>query len=83
MHRKAALYLLSVLAGLSVVTAGCAREAPPDTVLDGALVTQRAAVVSGTSKVTLCNLPRYTKQSTVRLCGYTTPGSDGTAVTAA
>lgn len=38
--------------------------------------------VSASSKVTACNLPRYTKNPTMNLCGYVTPGSDGGAITA-
>jgi hypothetical protein len=82
MHRKAALFLLSSLVGLSVVAAGCASEEPFDDAAGPELVTQSAAV-KGTSTVTLCNLPRYTQKTTVRLCGYTTPGSDGSAIASA
>ncbi len=82
-HRKAALSLWAFLVGLSVVGAGCVGEEPPPLAAGGEHVTQGAAVVSGTSKVTLCNLARYTRQPTVRLCGYTTPGTDGTAIASA
>ncbi len=51
--------------------------------MEGELVTRGAGVVNGTSKVTLCNLPRYTRQTTVRLCGYVTPGADGSAISSA
>ncbi|XXF75365.1 hypothetical protein P2318_20090 [Myxococcaceae bacterium GXIMD 01537] len=40
-----------------------------------AVVTLRSA-----SKVTLCNLPRYTKQTSLRLCGTALPGLDGTDI---
>ncbi len=45
------------------------------------LATAQVTFVDG-SKVTLCNTPLYTKNPTVRLCGYVTPGSDGGAITA-
>ncbi|XXF80458.1 Ig-like domain-containing protein [Myxococcaceae bacterium GXIMD 01537] len=37
---------------------------------------------SDASKVTACNLPRYTKNPTMNLCGYVTPGKDGGAISA-
>lgn len=83
MCRRAVLYLWTILVGLSVVGAGCAGEEFPTSSADGEHATQRAAVVSGTSKVTLCNLARYTRQTTVRLCGYATPGTDGSAIASA
>jgi cysteine-rich repeat protein len=81
MHRKAPLFLLSFLVGL--VTASCVGEESPTPEAETALVTQGTAIVSGTSNVTLCNLPRYTAQTTVQLCGFTTPGSDGSAIDSA
>jgi cysteine-rich repeat protein len=82
MHRKATRFLVSFLVGLSVVVAGCGGEAPPVAAMGDELATRRAAV-TGTSKVTLCNLPRYTRQTALRLCGYTSPGSDGAPVVSA
>jgi hypothetical protein len=37
--------------------------------------------LSNASKVTPCNQPLYTKNPTLKLCGYATPGSDGGAIT--
>ncbi len=39
--------------------------------------------LSSASKVTPCNLPLYTKNPTLKLCGWTTPGSDGGAIVSA
>ncbi len=81
MHRETKLLFLSFIAGLSVVTQGCAGDASPDS--DAELVTVGATVVNGTSRVTMCNLPLATRQTTVRLCGYATPGSDGSPIASA
>lgn len=55
------------------------------TVSDGVNAPVTATVkltVLASSKVTACNLPRYTKNPSVNLCGYVTPGSDGSPITA-
>ena len=81
MHRETKVLFLSFIAELSVVTQGCAGDASPDS--DSDLVTVGASVVNGMSKVTMCSLPLATRQSTARLCGHVTPGSDGSPVTSA
>ena len=81
MYRQASLLLLSLVVGL--VAGGCVGEELPTAATGRNLATQGAAVVNGASTVTLCNLPRYTAQTTVQLCGFTTPGSDGSAIASA
>ena len=81
MHRETKRLFWSFIVGLSVVTQGCAGDESPDA--DADLVTVGASVVNGTSKVAMCNLPLATRQTTARLCGYVTPGSDGSPIASA
>jgi hypothetical protein len=81
MDQTAKALLLSFIAGLSLVATGCASEESKEFAADGEFATLHVAVVHGASKVAMCNLPRYTRQTIVRLCGYATPGQDASPVT--
>jgi N-acetylneuraminic acid mutarotase len=72
-----------LIAGLSITTTGCTNDEPQDFEGGNASAPLSTSITVGDSKVTLCNLPRHTRQSTVRLCGYTVPGLDASAITAA
>jgi alpha-tubulin suppressor-like RCC1 family protein len=80
MDRKAAGLLRCFVGVLAVAAASCGGEQHSGAAGGGDLVTRTSAVVRGASTVTLCNLPRATRQTTVRLCGFTTPGADGSAI---
>ncbi len=83
MDRNAVGLLRCVVGVLAVAATSCGGELPPGATGGGDLVARTSAVINGASTVTLCNLPRATRQTTVRLCGYTTPGADGSAIASA
>ncbi|XXF75325.1 hypothetical protein P2318_19885 [Myxococcaceae bacterium GXIMD 01537] len=74
MGRNATVLVSCLMIVLPVMAVGCGGEAPAEPVVGDEFSTSEAAASGGTTQVTLCNLPRYTRQSTLRLCGFVTSG---------
>jgi hypothetical protein len=80
LNQKAKQFLFRGVAVLSMIVSGCAGEELPESVADDEALTRSASLVADSSKVSMCNLPRQTARATLRLCGYVTPGLDGTRI---